>query len=66
MEKKKTKEKRSTFFLLHVRVNTAVISETQTPISILNDFKTKRKLYAESRAIRRLHLGAGLTTLPTC
>lgn len=43
-KKKKTKEKRSTFFLLSVRVNKTVISESQTPISILNDFKTKRKL----------------------
>ena len=44
MEKKKTKDKRSTFFLLRLKLNTTVISESQTSISIPKTLLTKRKL----------------------
>ena len=52
MEKKKTKDKRSTFFLPRLGVNTTVISESQTSIICSqNNFKQKKKCSsAESRA----------------
>lgn len=58
MEKKKTKYKRSTFFLLRLGVNTTVICESQTSIICSqNNFKQKKKCSsAESRA-----QGIGLT-----
>ena len=46
-KKKKTKDERSTFFLLRLKLNTTVISERQTcqtSISILKTFLTKKKL----------------------
>ena len=55
--KKKTKDKRSTFFLPRLRVNTTVISESQTSIICSqNKLKQKKCSSAESRA-----QGIGLT-----
>ena len=41
---KKTKDERSTFFLLRLKLNITEISESQTSISIPKTFLTKRKL----------------------
>ena len=53
MEKKKRKDKRSTFFLLRLGVNTTVISESRTSIICSqNNFKPKKNALARSHALR--------------